>query len=432
MIYNRKITLHLTEEQKWAFDGQSKKCNWLYNHLLDLCQKDYQSGNQKQLIKGRNLRDQVPIIKEDHPFLKTVHSSPLKNTALRLKDAYNGFFNHHRGFPKFRSWKKKWFSLYYDEPNKGFKLIDSITLRVSFGKNEDNRQIKHEVKMKEPFQLNNEKVKTLRITKDHQQYYAVFTLERLFVAPKKQQKTWIAFDPNHKNLMMGIDQDGRTFEFRNLSQLRFWDLVIDHLKSKRDRCEKKSRYMKTDHSAYWKPSRKWDRYNKALERAYHKRREQIKQVLYAIAHWTAKRYDEVIIGDYVPTPDLSIYQTMHRSMLNQTPVGKLRHTLEVQQKSGKYYQEVEEINTTKACCICGHLEKKKPDIRIFTCKQCGNTINRDINSSVNIAKKGNKSLPGSGYMDLKEPMYTVLWRFRQSKLIQQSTTQMNENKVVKI
>jgi len=31
----RRIRLHLSDEQRAALDGQSKICNWLYNHLLE-------------------------------------------------------------------------------------------------------------------------------------------------------------------------------------------------------------------------------------------------------------------------------------------------------------------------------------------------------------------------------------------------------------
>ncbi len=75
-------------------DGQSRICNWLYNHLLEkgqqLKQEFIQSGNpeaSKTLYTERGLRNQLPKIKEEHPFLKVVHSSPLKNTALRLSEA---------------------------------------------------------------------------------------------------------------------------------------------------------------------------------------------------------------------------------------------------------------------------------------------------------------------------------------------------------
>ena len=37
-----------------------------------------------------------------------------------------------------RKWKKHWFSLYYDDPNKGFKIIDNKDLQISSGVNKEN------------------------------------------------------------------------------------------------------------------------------------------------------------------------------------------------------------------------------------------------------------------------------------------------------
>ena len=61
------------------------------------------------------------------------------------------------------------------------------------------------------------------------------------------------------------------------------------------------------------------------------------------------------------------------------------------EKEGKYYIEVNEKNTTKECCICGDREKKDPNVREFTCKNCGTKLKRDINSAVNIGKKAGYS-----------------------------------------
>ncbi len=40
-------------------DGQSKICNWLYNHLLEMVKNDKLSG----LLEGRNLRNEIPKLK---------------------------------------------------------------------------------------------------------------------------------------------------------------------------------------------------------------------------------------------------------------------------------------------------------------------------------------------------------------------------------
>jgi putative transposase len=407
MIYNRKIPLIVTEEQAYQLDGQSKICNWLYNQLLELCRWDYyENHNHLKLLHGRNLRNQVPKFKQQHPFLKVVHSSPLKNVALRLKDAYDRAFEQGNHFPKFRSWKRKWFSLLYDEPNKGFK-VNGKALKLTFGVDKDNKRKSIVVQLKQPLEKG-VSIKNLRITKERDQFYAVFCLEKE-EREKHEPLTWIALDPNHKNLATAVDDEGRTYEFGRLHTITYWDKTIDRLKSKRDRCQRKAKFIELgENRGYFRPSKRWERLNQALNRAYDRRREQMKQGLYSLAHHLAKRYDVVVIGNYVPTKEVSPYGCMHRSMLNQTPIGQLRRILEwVFTKSRKHYQKVDERNTTKICCVCGHKEKKSPNVRVFTCVKCGHTLGRDLNSAVNIARKVHL-LPRSGYIGA-EPMYIVSW-----------------------
>src|SRR5271156_6010689 len=89
-----KLQLEASEEVFRSLDGQSKICNWLYNRLLEkanaLRHEFIQTGNAeltKTLYTESGLRNLLPSLKEEHPFLKSVHSSPLKNAALRLSQA---------------------------------------------------------------------------------------------------------------------------------------------------------------------------------------------------------------------------------------------------------------------------------------------------------------------------------------------------------
>src|SRR3989338_5340785 len=149
------IRLQLTPslENVDVLDGQSRICNWLYNHLVEEAAKLKEQflKNQdptaaKNLYTKRGLRNLVPAIKEEHPFLKVVHSSPLKNTALRLSEAIQTHQKSKKGkrkggrmgWPKFRAWKQDWFSLFYDEPEKGFKIRDK-TLIMSLGTGQDGK-----------------------------------------------------------------------------------------------------------------------------------------------------------------------------------------------------------------------------------------------------------------------------------------------------
>ena len=60
-------------------DGQSKICNWLYNHLLETAnnlRNHYRENRADEiasvLYTKRGLRDLIPDLKKEHPFLKTV------------------------------------------------------------------------------------------------------------------------------------------------------------------------------------------------------------------------------------------------------------------------------------------------------------------------------------------------------------------------
>ncbi|MGL5381186.1 RNA-guided endonuclease InsQ/TnpB family protein [Clostridium sp.] len=392
MIYAKKIEIIFDEKDEHILDGQSKICNWLYNQLLQTTIEDYKNGNDKKLLSGRNLRNYATKMKTNNKFLYSVHSSPLKNTAIRVKESYEKFFKRNCSYPNFRSFKRNWFSLFYDEPNKGFKLLDSRNLRISLGKNEFNKQIYVKGYLRERFNLKEtEKVKNFRLCKQQgDKFYAVFTIERENNL-RNEIKSWIAIDQNHKNLFVAIDNKGNTFEFEKLYQTKYFDKLIDEVKSKRDLCNRKNKLKYSEHgSKYYLPSKRYLRLNKTLDKLYHKKREQIKLIMYSIANYIAKNYDKAVIGDYTPTVEVAIDKNMHRGMLNQSLVGMFRKILNwTMEKSNKTCVVVSEKDTTKTCCVCGNIEKKDPSIRKFTCVSCEETILRDVNSAINIARKDN-------------------------------------------
>ena len=422
MKFNRKTEIVFTEEDKIILDSQSKKCNWLYNHLLEMAIDDYKNNdNGLELLSGRNLRNMVPPIKDRNPFLYSVHSSPLKNAARRLKRSFKKFFSEEKvGYPRFRSWKRKWFSLYYDEPKKGFKVEDK-KIRIALGVTEEDERLYVTGILKENLNLKKEdKIRNFRLCKEQgDKFYGIFCIER----KEKEEKSgsrWLSIDPNHKNLFGAIDDSGKSFIFEKLEMLKFWDKEIDKIKSKRDKTLRKSVLVTANKGTdYYLPSRRWEKYNKALNKAYHCRREQIKSACFSIANEIARNYDIVAIGDYTPSLDTAIYKNMHRSMLNQEVIGKFRDILKwVMIRSRKKFIKVNERGTTKTCCICGHKERKGPEIREFICSNCKRELNRDINSAVNMAIKA-KLLSGSDYKewDLSCPLYTAKWSFRKSKVL---------------
>lgn len=377
MIKSYNIYLTTTKEQELVLDSQSKICNWLYNQLLD-----YVKNNK---ITKYSLRNYVFEIIKINPFVKTVFSSCYKNVALRLFDALKRFWSHQNQFPNYKSWKRKWFSLYYDEAKtKGIKVNNNI-LTLSLGKDKLNKNTKLKLKLKTnlPKEF---KYKTARICKDYKGYYITFTSEEIKEPAKKEIIKTCALDPNHKNLVQLLDDSGTSIIFNNVKHIKYFNQRIDELTSLRDKCKPSS---KKDKNGKNLKSKKWNVYNQAIIKARNSLREQNKQALYSLSHYLVKNYDEIIIGDYDPSIQAQAFgekaHKSHRTMFNNSLIGQLRKVLSwVSLKSGKVCSAVDESYTTRMCS-CGKINNNlTPDDREWTCEFCEKKHVRDELSCYNM------------------------------------------------
>jgi putative transposase len=191
MLFAVKLPLGVVEDQARSLEGQSKILNWALNHLLEIAQtqkeelkktKDPEKAKAitKTIYSERGLRDLLPSLKKEKPFLNSVHSVPLKNAAIRLSKSIRRFQENKKkpkkdqlkvGWPKFRSSKKKFFSLLYDEPGNGFQVLHDQKkgwyLRLSLGKDENQKRITHQIPILEmPLWLSEKILEAQRIYPD--------------------------------------------------------------------------------------------------------------------------------------------------------------------------------------------------------------------------------------------------------------------------
>ena len=410
-----KLKLEVDAASMSVLDGQSRICNWLYNYLVDkghqLKQEFIQSGNReaaKTLYTKRGLRNLLPQIKEEHPFLKVVHSSPLKNSALRLSNAIQVHQKSKKGkrpgkqmgWPKFRSWKKQWFSLFYDEPEKGFKIQDN-TLILSLGMGQDRKHRSVTLGLSNAHLLSHKILRNLRIVSELGTYYAIFIIQKDLPVRKPISKI-VALDPNHKNLAYGVDTDGKAIEIADPKWLKNFDQRLDELKSKRDHCNKKAKKIPVldtkqnpTGKEFFLPSRQWGKYDRALKNALRKRREQTKTFMFTSAHCLFRDYDCVAIGDYTPSGE-GVTTQMRRAMNNRSLIGRFKGILSwVARKSGKTFFEFDEKGTTRTCSHCLHVEEQgiPVSLRQWECPQCKTMHIRDENAAINGLRKVLRDLP---------------------------------------
>lgn len=427
-----KVRLAPDEYTARCLDDQSRKCNSLYNMLLEQAnhlKQEFKStgnlGHAKILYSQHGLRNLVPSIKNEHPYFRSVYAAPLKNTALRLtnsikahQDSRKGKRPDKIGWPRFRAWKISWFSLLYDEPNKGY-TIKANYLLLSLGMGINRKRNSLTISMIDAHVLEGKEIRNLRIIKEGNIFSAVFTIKR--TVPKTRPiKKIIAFDPNHKNLAYGVDNEGMALEIQAPYWLKIFDVRLDELKSKLDRCKQQSRLAKfIDEKGIvhqrWKTSRRYIKLRKTYDTALAKRRELTKLFCYRTANILCKQYDLIAVGDYAPNGQ-GLTTSMRRAMNNHSLIGRFKEVMAwVALKSGKTYQEFPEKGTTRTCHACGFIMQNglAPSIRQWTCPGCALEHIRDENAACNGLKKILRNLhkeseefsspvPSSGHVLIKE------------------------------
>ena len=139
-----KTEVIFSEDDALILDGQSRIANWSYNKLLECTIDDYKNNNNNlKLNNGYNGRNYFKkYIKPNNLFTKSVYSMVIDSSVMRVKKSFKQFFERGCiGYPKFSSWKKKWFSLEYEKPNtQGIKIIDS-NITFTLGKDSNNKQL---------------------------------------------------------------------------------------------------------------------------------------------------------------------------------------------------------------------------------------------------------------------------------------------------
>jgi len=217
-------------------------------------------------------------------------------------------------------------------------------------------------------------------------YYCSFVYEQ-----KEQQVAQegiVAFDLGIKTLATGYSDRGRFYHIGGFKGYQWYNKQLDKIRSKRDRCKKKShRYIHL---------------SKAYKRVSEQKRKKQQDCLHKASHLIAGKLAEraVVVGD------LSQRQMVIQKQENETPKERKKRKIRnrmiyndwglysfVQMLTykcllyGKELHIINERDTTKTCHCCGHLQKMPLWKRVYRCENCGLVMDRDDNSAVNIYQR---------------------------------------------
>ena len=126
---------------------------------------------------------------------------------------------------------------------------------------------------------------------------------------------------------------------------------------------------------------------KRLHRTASRRR---KDALHKFSTQLIDRYQEIFVGD---VSSLQLARTRMAKSVLDAGWGLLEKQLQYKgQQAGRSVRIVCERNTTRACSSCGALSGPAGldmlALRIWTCRECGDTHDRDVNAARNIRSAG--------------------------------------------
>lgn len=353
-----QFRLRPTKAQAKLLQAQLNECRWLYNELLWQRKIAYEELDIS-LSKYQQLMF-LPILKEERPALKTVHSQVLQNIVDRLDKSFQGFFRRCKagekpGFPRFRG-EHRYDSFCY--PQSGFVVLDK---EVSLSKIGNIR-----IKMHRPLEGT---IKTCTIKKTAGGNWDITLSCEVETMPLEPKTEAVAVD-------VGIESFA-TF-------------------SSGDKIEN-PKFFKKGEKALAKAQRKLSKLKKGTKerrkagKAVAKIHERIKNQRKDFCHKQSKKIIDQY--QYICIEDLNIKNMIEGSHFAKSIAdaswNQFRQFLTYKAaEAGRKLGVVNPAYTSQICSKCGHLERKELTEREHKCARCGYTAHRDLNAAQNILALG--------------------------------------------
>ena len=367
MRLTQKIKINPTPEQIEVFWHLSERCRLLYNFALAERKREWEVN--KVSVKYLKQQNDLPELKKKYPEYKWVYSKVLQMTLKTLDADFKSFYSLWKNAdesarpPKFKG-KNHFCTLKYNQ--SGYKINgNTVILSHSYNDNLLEFTIPDKFRFEKVYQID-------VYLRDGDFYLSV-----IYDVPAKEyvdNELYQAWDLGIIK-QTGVNTQGKFIEITNIRPDKYWKKPIAELQSGRDHCKR--------------ISRKWNKLNDLKKKCERKRSNQMRDFQHKCSRKIIDntKANTIIIGD-LDVKKMAQSKNAHNSLNASTQgtgylgrfAGFLTYKAEL---SGKKVIEISEYRTSKACCVCGKLHDMPLWKRNMEC-DCGNNIDRDRNSAVNI------------------------------------------------
>ena len=375
MLRAVKIRLYPNKEQELKLNKVLGSYRFVYNQMLALKQKEYNENKKSLGLKDLSKYFHGTLLKdEQYEWLKEQNTKVMKQSIRQMLSAYDRFFRQYNGFPKFKTKKDKQSALF---------PVDAISRRNKF----NERKITLTKPLKDiKFRCSDLYFKRLQAYKEGIRSATLsktksgnFFLSILIELPQKEV---IKFGQTNKHV--GIDlgvkdfvitSDGEVFENKHFFKLQ----------------EKKIAKLQRQLSKKQKDSNNRNKQRVKVAKAFERLTNQKEAYIHSIVNKLLAYYDVVFMED------LNVQGMLKNHKLAKAiaEVGFYRFKQVLKDKAMNNYKEVVFVNrfypSSKTCNKCEYVNKELTlNDREWTCPNCGEHHDRDLNAAINILMEGER------------------------------------------
>ena len=369
MIKTLTIRLYPSKEQEILFRKHIGAMRYIYNWSLDKNNNLYKEQNKK--YSSVELGKMLTQYKKECLWLNEISNATLKESIRDLDKAYTNFYKGRAKLPKFKSKKKfketfysRYDKIYFKESMVNLEKIGKVKYRSSY--DIDLTQIS---KFKNPHVSFNGRcwVLTIGVEIDN-------TIEQLI-------NESLGIDLGIKEL--AICSNNMTFPNINKGY------VIKKLEKRLRRLQRKvsRKYLKNKKGASYVKTSNIIKLEMQIKKLYRKLYNIRQNYIHQTTSTIVKTKPYRIVMEDLNISGMMKNKRLAKSIQQQKFYEFIRQIKYKCEWNGIEFVQVDRFYpSSKTCSCCGYMKKDlKLSDRTYICPECGLTINRDLNASINLA-----------------------------------------------